>query len=560
MDQFQSFKPAYPITQKYSKKVAYFSMEFAVDQSLKIYAGGLGYLAGSHMRSAYALKQNLVGIGILWKYGYYDQVRSSNAEMDVLFMERQYNFLVDTGIEFDLAVNSHTIKVKAWYLPPHVFGTAPMFLLSTIHPENDYLAQTICHRLYSNNAEAKVAQSILLGMGGAKLLDILGFEPDVYHLNEAHALPAAFHLYDKLGVLDEVRNRLVFTTHTPVEAGNEKHDIYLLERMSFFGDVTLSEVRRITGISDNIFNHSLAALRLSRMANGVSKIHGEVAREMWEDFTNISPITHVTNSQNHAYWHDAQLEKALAEDDDKALVVRKKELKRQLFEIVADQTGKLFDPDVLTLVWARRYAGYKRADLITRDLDHFEKMLANAKHPIQIIWGGKPYPMDYDAIGTFNKLVHLSKKYRNVAVVTGYELSLSKALKQGSDIWLNNPRIPREASGTSGMTAAMNACVNLSTWDGWIPEFAKHGHNCFVVPQAEHSWPDGIQDEFDRKNLMDVLENEILPTYYDKPKRWNAIAKNSMKEVVTFFDSDRMVDEYYKKLYGAGVKEMAVTV
>ncbi len=559
MDQFRSFKHPYPISRKYSQKVAYFSMEFAVDQALKIYSGGLGYLAGSHMRSAHDLKQNLVGIGILWKYGYYDQVRSSNGEMDVLFMERQYNFLEDTGIDFDLAVNSHNIKVKVWYLPPHVFGTAPMFLLSTIHPENDYLAQTICHRLYSNNTEAKVAQSILLGMGGAKLLDIIGFEPDVYHLNEAHALPAAFHLYDKLGVLDEVRKRIVFTTHTPVEAGNEKHDIYLLERMSFFGHVSLSEVRRITGISDNVFNHSLAALRLSRMANGVSKIHGEVAREMWQDYSNISPITHVTNSQNHAYWHDAELDKALKADNDKALVSRKKELKQKLFDVVVDQTGKLFDPNVLTLVWARRYAGYKRADLITRDLDHFEKLLSDAKRPIQIIWAGKPYPMDYDAIGTFNKLVHLSKKYPNVAVLTGYELSLSKLLKQGSDIWLNNPRIPREASGTSGMTAAMNACVNLSTWDGWIPEFAKHGHNCYVVPQAELSWPEGIQDEFDRKNLMAVLENEILPTYYDKPKRWDEVVKASMREVVTFFDSDRMADEYYKNLYSVGAKKLAAT-
>ncbi len=549
MDQFRSFKHPYPVAKKYEKKVAYFSMEFAVDQTLKIYAGGLGYLAGSHVRSAYALKQNMVGIGILWKFGYYDQVRSSSGEMDALFMERHYNFLQDTGIEFDLAVNGHKIMVKAWYLPPDVFGTAPMFLLSTIHPANDYLAQTICHRLYSNNTEAKVAQSILLGAGGAKLLDLIGFEPDVYHLNEAHALPAAFYLYDKFGVLDEVRKRMVFTTHTPVEAGNEKHDIYLLERMSFFGEVPLSEVRRITGTSDNVFNHSLAALRLSRVANGVSKIHGEVAREMWGTYNNISPITHVTNSQNHTYWHDPQLDKALAANNDKALAVRKKELKAQLFDIVADQTGKLFKPDVLTLVWARRYAGYKRADLITRDLQHFEKILSNSKYPIQIIWAGKPYPMDYEAIGTFNKLVNLSKNYPNVAVLTGYELSLSKALKQGSDVWLNNPRIPREASGTSGMTAAMNACLNLSTLDGWIPEFASHGHNCFIVPKADLTWPESTQDEFDRKNLMAVLEKEILPTYYDKPKRWYDIAMNGMREVVPFFDSDRMADEYYKKLY-----------
>lgn len=556
MSQFTPFKHPYPTDKKYSQRVAYFSMEFAIDQALKIYSGGLGYLAGSHMRSAYDLKQNMIGVGILWKYGYYDQVRNGNGEMDVLFMERNYNFLVDTGIEFSIQVNKHDIMVKAWYLPPHVFGSAPLFLLSTIHPKNDYLAQTICHRLYSNNTEAKVAQSILLGMGGAKLLDILRYDADVYHLNEAHALPAAFHLYDKFGVLDEVRKHLVFTTHTPVEAGNEKHDIHLLERMSFFGNVTLSEVRRITGIADDVFSHSLAALRLARMSNGVSKIHGEVSREMWSGYDNICPISHVTNAQNHLYWHDPELDAALENGDDDALEARKTELKLRLFEVVADQTGKIFQPDVLTLVWARRYAGYKRADLITRDLAHFEKLLNNTEMPIQIIWAGKPYPMDYDAIGTFNKLVHISKKYPNVAVITGYELSLSKIMKQGSDIWLNNPRIPREASGTSGMTAAMNASVNLSTWDGWIPEFASHGHNCFVTERADLAWPDGIQDEFDRKNLMSVLENEILPLYYKKRKKWLAVVKNSMKEVVTFFDSDRMADEYYKKMYKVGAKKM----
>jgi starch phosphorylase len=535
-------------------------MEFAIDQALKIYAGGLGFLAGSHMRSAYALKQNVVGIGILWKYGYYDQVRNGNSEMDALFLERHYNFLQDTGIVFDLPVNSHSVKVKVWYLAPEVFGTAPIFLLSTIHPDNDYLAQTICHRLYSNNVEAKIAQYLLLGLGGAKLLDIIGFNPDVYHLNEAHALPAAFYLYDKLGVLDELRKKLVFTTHTPVEAGNEKHDIYLLQKMSFFGNVPLEEVRRITGMKDGTFNQSLAALRLSRLSNGVSELHGEVAREMWGKHDDICPITHITNAQNHAYWHDPLLDKALENNHDNALLARKKELKRQLFQIVADQTGKIFDPDVLTIVWARRYAGYKRADLITRNFIHFEKLVKDKRRPIQIIWAGKPYPMDYEAIGTFNKLVNLSKIYPNVAVLTGYELALSKALKQGSDIWLNNPRVPREASGTSGMTAAMNASVNLSTLDGWIPEFAIHGHNSFTVPKANESHSEGYQDEFDRLNIMDVLENEILPMYYDEPKQWLAVVKNSMKEVIPFFDSDRMADEYYQKLYGALVKNLSLAL
>jgi len=555
MDQFQTFEHPYPVSSEYSKKVAYFSMEYGIDQALKIYSGGLGYLAGSHMRSAYALRQNLIGIGILWKYGYYDQTRKGNGEMDVLFRERHYNFLVDTGIEFDLPVNNHEVKVKAWYLPPDVFGTAPIFLLSTEHPENDYLAQTICHRLYSNSIEAKIAQYLLLGLGGSNLLDILGYEPEVYHLNEAHALPAIFHLYDKLGgVLEEVRRRVVFTTHTPVEAGNEKHDIYQLSKMSYFGRVPLEEVRRITKTDGEVFNLSLAALRLARKANGVSKIHGEVAREMWKVHDGICPITHITNAQNHAYWHDVPMEQALRGGNDAALAARKKVLKKRLFQIVADQTGKLFDPDVLTLVWARRYAGYKRADLITRDMERFERLLSNEKYPIQIIWAGKPYPMDDNAIGTFNKLIFLSKKYPNVAVLTGYELALSKALKQGSDIWLNNPRIPREASGTSGMTAAMNASVNLSTLDGWIPEFAKHGHNAFVVPETDPLQPEEFRDEFDRANILNVLENEILPIYYEEPDSWLTIVKNGMNEIVSFFDSDRMAGEYYEKMYGATVE------
>lgn len=528
-------------------------MEFGIDQALKIFSGGLGYLAGSHMRSAYALRQNLIGIGILWKYGYYDQTRTGTGEMDVLFMERHYNFLEDTEIVFDLYVNDHPIKVKVWYLAPEVLGTAPIFLLSTIHPQNDYLAQTISHQLYSNNLEAKIAQYILLGRGGAKLLDILGYNADVYHLNEAHALPAAFRLYEKYGILSEVTKRLVFTTHTPVEAGNEKHDIDLLNKMGFFGNIPLKVVRQITGIQGQVFNQSLAALRMARMANGVSKMHGEVSRGMWGKHDNIAPITHITNSQNHAYWHDPELDAAMHKDNDKKLWERKLKLKKRLFDIVADQTGKTFDPNVLTLVWARRYAGYKRADLITKDWARFEKMVKNTDQPIQIIWAGKPYPMDHQAIGTFNQLIHISNMYPNVAVLTGYELALSKALKQGSDVWLNNPRVPREASGTSGMTAAMNGSVNLSTLDGWIPEFANHAHNCYVVPEADRSQPHEFVDEFDRQNLMDVLENEILETYYNDRSQWLSVVKNGMREVVPFFDADRMADDYYRKLYAAGV-------
>jgi len=459
---FRNFKVPYQTDERYSKRVAYFSMEFAVHNALKIYSGGLGFLAGSHMRSAYELKQNMIGIGILWKYGYYDQARNQDQTLQVTWMEKIYFFLEDTGIKFQILIHEHPVWVKAWYLNPETFNTAPMFFLSTDLPENDYVSQTICHRLYDANVATKIAQFILLGVGGAKLVDELGFSPDLYHLNEAHGISSAFYLLNKFKSVEMLRKHLVFTTHTPEEAGNEKHDIYLCHKMSYFGDLSIDEVRKLTGTEGDQFNHSLTALRFAKLANGVSQLHGHVAREMWSKYENICPIISITNAQNWRYWADKQMYRAMEEGNDWAFDDRKKYLKRRAFNNnVADQTGKLFKPDVLTIVWARRFAGYKRADLLTYDMERFNKLVNNKEYPVQIIWAGKPYPVDYPAITQFNNLVHLSKNYKNVAVLIGYELWLSKRLKQAADVWLNNPRVPREASGTSGMTAAMNGAVNF---------------------------------------------------------------------------------------------------
>lgn len=426
-----------------------------------------------------------------------------------------------------------------------------MFFLSTDVPENDHLSKTISHKLYDANESTKLAQYILLGKGGAKLLDEMNFERDVYHLNEAHGLPAAFYLLRKYGGdLAKVKEKLVFTTHTPEEAGNEKHNIHLCHDMSYFCGLSIDEVKNIEGVNDDRFNHSLCALRMSRISNGVSQLHGVVSRDMWSKYPGICEIKSITNAQEFKYWADKPLYDAKDESDDTLFDYRKKHLKKRMFKIVADQTGKLFDPNVLTIVWARRFAGYKRADLLLADKERFRKMLENSKYPVQIIWAGKPYPMDYGAISTFNNLVEESKNHKNMAVLTGYELSLSKSLKQGSDIWLNNPRVPREASGTSGMTASMNGSVNLSTDDGWIPEFAKHGENSFVVPKADyHNWPQIEQDQFDLNNLYDVLENQIIPTYYENPNQWRKIVQTAMDDVKYQFNSDRMADEYYKLMY-----------
>lgn len=548
---FRNFKMPYSINPEYSKRVAYLSMEFAIDQSLKIYSGGLGFLAGSHMRSAYNLKQDLVGIGILWKYGYYDQARNQDQTLLPTWTEKAYSFLQDTGIKFQIEIHSAPVWVKAWYLAPEVFNTAPMFFLSTDVPENDHLSKTITQRLYDANEATKVAQYILLGKGGAKLLDEIGLEREVYHLNEAHGLPAAFYLLKKFGGdYAKVKEKLVFTTHTPEEAGNEKHYIKLCHDMSYFEGLSIDEVRSLDCVQDDMFNHSLCALKMARYSNGVSQLHGVVSREMWGKYPNICEITSITNAQEFKYWADMPLYSAKENGDNEVFDQRKKDLKTELFKVVADQCGKLFDPNVLTIVWARRFAGYKRADLLLQDKERFNRLLNNPKYPVQIIWAGKPYPVDYAAISTFNLLVEESKNQENMAVLTGYELELSRKLKQGSDVWLNNPRVPREASGTSGMTAAMNGSINFSTDDGWIPEFAKSGENSFVVPKADYaSMSTYDQDMYDLHKLYEILENEIIPTYYENPNQWRKMAQTAMEEVKDKFGSDRMADEYYKILY-----------
>ncbi len=547
---FTNFNVPYSIDERFKKRVAYFSMEFAVHQPLKIYSGGLGFLSGSHMRSAYELRQNLIGIGILWKYGYYDQARNQDQTLQVQWNEKIYNFLEDTGIKFQVDIHEHPVWVKVWYLNPETFKSAPLFLLSTDLPENDYVSQTITHRLYDANVATKVAQFILLGVGGAKLVDQLNFNPELYHLNEAHAISAAFYLYKKYGSAEEVKKRMVFTTHTPEEAGNEKHDIFLCEKMSYFCGMKLDEVRKLTGMEGDQFNHSLAALRFAKLANGVSQLHGEVSRKMWGKYPGICEIKAITNAQNWFYWSDKQLYNFMNENNTAGFDDRKKYLKKRAFDIVADQTGKLMNKDVFTIVWARRFAGYKRAELLTRDIQRFEKLLSNKKYPVQIIWAGKPYPLDYPAISDFNNLVHLSKKYDTVAVCTGYELGLSKRLKQAADLWLNNPRVPREASGTSGMTAAMNGAVNCSTNDGWICEFIHHGNNGFVVPPIDY---ENIsvheQDQYDLDQLYEILEKQVLPLYYDNQEVWRQITQNGMRDVRFQFDSNRMAQEYYEILY-----------
>ena len=544
-----SFSFPFSAHPSFQKKIAYFCMEFAIHQPLKTYAGGLGFLAGSHMRSAYELQQNVLGIGILWKYGYYDQVRKQDQAMYVLFQEKVYGFLKKTDIRFSVNVSGHEVFVTAYYLAPEIFHTAPVFFLSTDIPENDYLSKTICHRLYDSNPETRIAASILLGNGGAKLLETINWLPDVYHMNESHGLPLAFHLYKKYQDVKEVERRLRFTNHTPEPSGNEKTNLLLLQKFGYFEGISPEEVRKIALVRNDLLDHTGTAIRLAGRVNAVSKLHCKTLESMCKETQSSGKLIAITNAQKFTYWADDEMYKALSENDDRALATRKRKCKQVLFEEVADQNGEIFNENVLTIVFAKRFGGYKRPELLLGDMNRFERLVSNINRPVQIIWAGKPYPMDYTAIALFDRIVDICKTYPNCSIITGYEMKLSKLLKQGADVWLNTPRMGHEASGTSGMTAAMNGAVNVSMPDGWFPEFAKDKNNSFIIPAAPYDLAVHQQDEAEARALYDLLEKEIIPMYYDNPDKWISVIKNGMRDIMPRFDSNRMAREYYEKLY-----------
>lgn len=341
---------------------------------------------------------------------------------------------------------------------------------------------------------------------------------------------------------------MVFTTHTPEKAGNEEHKISTLEVMSFFQGADKEMIAKLAAPDKVNLNYTLTALRMSRRANGVSKLHGEVSQKMWDGFDAICPILSITNAQNRKFWMDKELERHFKKEDDKGIVSRKRAMKCELFKVVANQSGKLFDENALTIVWARRFAEYKRADLLFSDFARFFRMVSNKKFPVQFIWAGKPYPDDHKSVETFNTIFNKTLGLPNCTVLMGYEMELSALLKKGSDAWLNTPRMYREASGTSGMTAAMNGSLNVSMPDGWIPEFAKDKKNCFLVPFTKME-DIQEQDRLDRDALFNLMEQVVIPTYYNKPETWLKIVKQSMQDVVPAFDSDRMADAYYNLMY-----------
>ena len=524
--------------------VAYFSMEIAMDQSLKTYSGGLGFLAGSHMLSAGYLQMPMVGVTMLWSYGYYDQRIAQDGQVEVAYIRKYYDFLKDLNVSTEVEIFGEKVKVKAYYVEPELFGACPVYLLTTDIDGNSDWAKSISHKLYDGNERIRIAQETVLGIAGVRVLQAAGYNFDVIHMNEGHALPAAFELLRQYnGNLDEVRRKTVFTTHTPVAAGNEVHWVDTLLEGGFFAGASRERALQLGGEN---FSLTVAALRMSRIANAVSQLHGLVANKMWEWVEGRCPIRAITNAVNLHYWQDHRIKEA---DTPEKLLAVKREMKAELFEYVANVAGKRFDPDVLTITWARRFADYKRAWLILMDKDRINKLLDANK--IQIIFAGKFHPDDVMGKEMFNKLLNRSHSLKNVVVLPGYELELSGKLKRGSDIWLNTPLRPFEASGTSGMSANANGALHLSIYDGWTVEGTFNGINGYTVeyPGLDDEMPWEERHWKDHESIMNTIENEIIPTYYENKAEWARLMRQAIRTSEAYFNSDRMVIEYYNRLY-----------
>jgi len=528
-------------------RVAYFSMEFGLDSNFKISAGGFGILAGAFLKAARELNYPVVGVGILWKQGYTKQIVTVAFGVIDAYPIYKYDFLKDTDVKVKVKIRNRDVYCKVWKVDK--FDNADLYLLDTDIPEN--ADRWITGQLYGWFSEERVAQEMVLGIGGVKALQALGINIDVYHFNEGHAVFAGFELIrqcmEEKGMnfeeaLKKVREKIVFTTHTPVKEGNESHPLRLLTYMGANLNMTEEELVYIGGAP---FNMTVAGLRLSRISNAVAKLHGKTANKMWQNYDRKSEIIAITNGIHVGTWVDERILKV--KDKKEELYKTHNQLKMELIDFVYNKTGIKLNPDILTIGFSRRAAPYKRSDLIFRDKKAAKKMFENK---VQIIFAGKGHPLDDVGKEIVNNIIAMTKKYPGkVVFLEDYDMEIGKMLTRGSDIWLNNPRRPLEACGTSGMKAAMNGVINVSTLDGWWDEACKDDINGWQIGDGFESTNVIKQDEHDLKSLVDVMLNKVIPTYYENKGKWVEIMQNSINSTLEQFSAERMLKEYYEKMY-----------
>lgn len=529
--------------------VAYFCMEYGLDTSFKMYAGGLGILAGDYLKGAKDFSMPIVGIGLKWKQGYGDQLIGEDCKPFDSYHNYSYDFLEDTGVKVIVNIRQRDVACKVWKV--NKFGNADIYLLDTDLPENE--DAWITGQLYGWFGEERIAQEMVLGIGGVRALRKLGINTDIYHFNEGHAVLAALELIrEKLDTgmsfteaLDATRKKVVFTTHTPIKQGNEEHYLSRLEYMGAFNGLTSEQMIHIGG---DPFNMTVAALRMSKKSNAVAALHAETANKMWEYVDYPKPIVGITNAIHVPTWVDPDM--LAAAGDAKGLWDTHMKNKRNLIDFIKERTGAVLDPDVLLIGFSRRAAPYKRSNFIFSDEKVISPLLENRK--LQIAFSGKAHPLDDTGKQIVANLVSMSKRYSDAVVfLENYDMEIGKMLTRGSDIWLNNPRRPNEASGTSGMKAAMNGVLNLSILDGWWPEACRHGVNGWQIGDAFQSSDIEEQDRYDLQSLYKVLLDEVLPTYYGNKDKWAEMMENSINSTRYEFSVERMLKEYYEKLYNA---------
>lgn len=527
--------------------VAYFCMEYGLDSNFKIYAGGLGILAGDYLKGAKDMNLPLVGIGIKWKQGYTDQRIDKKGNPYDSYHNYRYEFLKDTGIKVNVKIRNVQVICKVWLVD--CFGNNKLYLLDTDIPEND--DAWITGQLYGWFGEERIAQEIVLGIGGVKALRALNIPVDIYHFNEGHAVLAAIELIKERmdkgiefeNAMKMTKEEVVFTTHTPIVQGNESHPLTRLEYMGAFNGLTKEQMERIGG---SPFNMTVAALMLSRKSNAVAQLHGETANEMWKKVKDKSEIIAITNAIHKKTWVDPRIINTYETKAD--LWATHLEIKKELIKFVKDRTGVNLDQSKLLIGFSRRAAPYKRSNLIFRKTDVIAPLLLSGK--VQIIFSGKAHPLDDTGKDIISKLVAMSKKYpHSVVFLENYDMTIGSMLTRGSDIWLNNPIRPMEASGTSGMKAAMNGVLNCSTLDGWWPETCIDGVNGWQFGNGMTK--DDVEDidEHDGDALYDTLINRVIPIYYDDKEKWVDMMKESIKSTKDYFSTKRMLREYYEKLY-----------
>ncbi len=600
--------------------IAYFSTEFGLHETLPIYAGGLGILSGDYLKGASDLGVPLVAIGFLYTHGYFSQRITEDGWQEAHYIRLKYSelptlpILSSTGEPLTVSVElpGREVKARLWVIN---VGRVKLFLLDSDVEGNSISDRELTARLYTSDVESRISQEIILGIGGVRALRSLGYNPSVWHLNEGHSaflnLERAREMIASGHTFEEAEAQIcassVFTTHTPVPAGNDEFPEWLIDKYfsNFFPELELDREQffnlgRNPNPWGNTFSMPVLAIEMSQHKNGVSELHGQVAREMWHHLwpelkVDDVPITHITNAVHTGSWlarrlrnlldqyldenwmeslDDSRVWEPVADIPDAELWEVRRHLKRKLVhymrEHARDQwlnsgihpvqvvaSGVLLDPYALTIGFARRFATYKRANLILRDLGRLLDLINRPNMPVQIIFAGKSHPADEAGKMLIQEVYRTVKKAENggrLVFLEDYDMNLARYLVQGVDVWLNTPRRPHEASGTSGMKAAMNGVLNFSILDGWWRE-GYNGKNGWAIGSDRDYDNPNQQDEEDALNLYEVLENQIIPLYYRKrssdglPGDWIAMVKETIRTLAPQFSMRRMVKEYVEELY-----------